>query len=98
MVDDSDCISAFKDGFADALVITGAHASPEQPLSNTKDTPFVSGQAYKKGFFWYDDPAKKAKLKKKRFCHQPVLLSSPSKVGKGRFKFKMAKREYAPYC
>lgn len=57
-----------------SLVITGAHASPEQPL--IKDTPFVSGQAYKKGFFWYDDPAKKkAKLKKKRFCHQPVLLA-----------------------
>ena len=41
-----------------SLVITGAHASPEQPL--IKDTPFVSGQAYKKGFFWYDDPAKKS--------------------------------------
>ena len=40
-----------------SLVITGAHASPEQPL--IKDTPFVSGGAYKKGFFWYDDPAKK---------------------------------------
>ncbi len=35
-----------------SLVITGAHASPEQPL--IKDTPFVSGQAYKKGFFWYE--------------------------------------------
>lgn len=75
-----------------SLVITGAHASPEQPL--IKDTPFVSGQAYKKGFFWYDDPAKKAKLKKKRFCHQPVLLARLQR-GNGRFKFKMAKREYA---
>ncbi|MGV7963827.1 conjugal transfer protein TraF [Photorhabdus tasmaniensis] len=40
-----------------SLFITGVHASQEQPL--IKDTPFVSGQAFKKGFFWYDDPAKK---------------------------------------
>lgn len=56
-----------------SLVITGAHASPEQPL--IKDTPFVSGQAYKKGFFWYDDPAKKSEAEEEEFCHQPVLLA-----------------------
>jgi len=39
-----------------SLLITGVHAS-EQPL--IKDTPFVSGQAFKKGFFWYDDPSRK---------------------------------------
>lgn len=40
-----------------SLFITGVHASPEEPL--IKDTPFVSGQALKKGFFWYDDPVRK---------------------------------------
>lgn len=40
-----------------SLFITGVHANEDQSL--IKDTPFVSGQAFKKGFFWYDDPARK---------------------------------------
>nr|UGK56781.1 hypothetical protein [Escherichia coli] len=32
-----------------SLFITGVHANEEQAL--IKDTPFVSGQAFKKGFF-----------------------------------------------
>jgi conjugal transfer pilus assembly protein TraF len=40
-----------------SFMISGVHASPEQPL--IKDTPFISGEAFKKGFFWYDDPTKK---------------------------------------
>ena len=40
-----------------SLFITGVHANEEQAL--IKDTPFVSGQAFKKGFFWYDDPTRK---------------------------------------
>ncbi len=40
-----------------SLFITGVHANEDQTL--IKDTPFVSGQAFKKGFFWYDDPARK---------------------------------------
>ena len=40
-----------------SLFITGVHANEDQSL--IKDTPFVSGQAFKKGFFWYDDAARK---------------------------------------
>lgn len=40
-----------------SLFITGVHANEEQAL--IKDTPFVSGQAFKKGFFWYDDLTRK---------------------------------------
>lgn len=60
-----------------SLVITGAHASPEQPL--IKDTPFVSGQAYKKGFFWYDDPAKKSEAEDEEVLPPTGAASSPSK-------------------
>ncbi|MCU3615734.1 conjugal transfer protein TraF, partial [Enterobacter hormaechei subsp. oharae] len=60
-----------------SLVITGAHASPEQPL--IKDTPFVSGQAYKKGFFWYDDPAKKSEAEEEEVLPPTGAASSPSK-------------------
>ncbi|MCF3449616.1 hypothetical protein JEZ95_00075 (plasmid) [Enterobacter hormaechei] len=76
-----------------SLVITGAHASPEQPL--IKDTPFVSGQAYKKGFFWYDDPAKKSEAEEEEVLPPTGAASLAFKRGNGRFKFKMAKREYA---
>lgn len=63
-----------------SLVITGAHASPEQPL--IKDTPFVSGQAYKKGFFWYDDPAKKSEAEEEKVLPPIGAASSPSKEEK----------------
>ncbi|WP_249925788.1 conjugal transfer protein TraF [Escherichia coli] len=63
-----------------SLVITGAHASPEQPL--IKDTPFVSGQAYKKGFFWYDDPAKKSEAEEEKVLPPTGAASSPSKEEK----------------
>lgn len=56
-----------------SLVITGAHASPEQPL--IKDTPLYLARLIRRVSSGMTILLKKAKLKKKRFCHQPVLLA-----------------------
>ena len=59
-----------------SLFITGVHANEDQSL--IKDTPFVSGQAFKKGFFWYDDPARKTE--EEIMETTPPLSSSPQSV------------------
>ncbi|TDX11965.1 conjugal transfer pilus assembly protein TraF [Buttiauxella sp. BIGb0552] len=40
-----------------ALLTTNALAAVDE--TKIEGTPFVSGQSFKKGFFWYDDPSKK---------------------------------------
>lgn len=59
-----------------SLFITGVHANEDQSL--IKDTPFVSGQAFKKGFFWYGDPARKTE--EEIMETTPPLSSSPQSV------------------
>lgn len=59
-----------------SLFITGVHANEDQSL--IKDTPFVSGQAFKKGFFWYDDAARKTE--EEIMETTPPLSSSPQSV------------------
>ncbi len=63
-----------------SLFITGVHANEDQTL--IKDTPFVSGQAFKKGFFWYDDPARKTEEEIERL--RLLLHLRPSQYKKKR--------------
>jgi len=61
-----------------SLVITGVQAAPEQPLIN--GTPFISGQAFKKGFFWYDDPVpKEIPDEERQFAIPPSASASQTK-------------------
>ncbi|EGH2839164.1 thioredoxin family protein [Salmonella enterica] len=59
-----------------SLFITGVHANEDQAL--IKDTPFVSGQVFKKGFFWYDDPVQKTEEEITEAT--PPVASSPQPV------------------
>ena len=75
-VNDSINVNTFKDVSADVFVYNwGPCKWRPVPLSKT---PFVSGQAFKKGFFWYDDPARKTE--EEIMETTPPLSSSPQSV------------------
>ncbi len=76
-----------------SLVITGAHASPEQPL--IKRYALCIRPLIRRVSSGMTILLKKSEAEEEKVLPPTGAASSPSKEEKGRFKFKMAKREYA---